>query len=134
MLMVKSEFVLGAEAQKLLTMITDYVEVAIVATLTGRRMMTSYLKGGLDDSEVRIAGMAAAAIHTVEGMGAEFFGGVSYDTDTIIQVTKDGIGRIILATLSESAVLILASRRRDLEKERIIEIIEQLKALVPQIW
>ncbi|MFX1534518.1 MAG: hypothetical protein ACFFDI_09885 [Promethearchaeota archaeon] len=132
--MVKSEFVLGAEAQKLLTMITDYVEVAIVATLTGRRMMTSYLKGGLDDSEVRIAGMAAAAIHTVEGMGAEFFGGVSYDTDTIIQVTKDGIGRIILATLSESAVLILASRRRDLEKERIIEIIEQLKALVPQIW
>lgn len=134
MLMVKSEFVLGAEAQKLLTMITEYVEVAIVATLTGRRMMTSYLKGGLDDSEVRIAGMAAAAIHTVEGMGAEFFGGVSYDTDTIIQVTKDGIGRIILATLSESAVLILASRRRDLDKDRIIEIIEELKALVPQIW
>ena len=132
--MVKSEFVLGAEAQKLLTQITDYVEVAIVATLTGRRMMTSYLKGGLDDSEVRIAGMAAAAIHTGEGMGAEFFGGVSYDTDTIIQVTKDGIGRIILATLSESAVLILASRRRDLEKDRIIEIIEELKALVPQIW
>ncbi|MFX0064949.1 MAG: hypothetical protein ACFFC7_22460 [Candidatus Hermodarchaeota archaeon] len=132
--MVKSEFVLGAEAQKLLTMITEYVEVAIVATLTGRRMMTSYLKGGLDDSEVRIAGMAAAAIHTVEGMGAEFFGGVSYDTDTIIQVTKDGIGRIILATLSESAVLILASRRRDLDKDRIIEIIEELKALVPQIW
>ncbi|MFX1251261.1 MAG: hypothetical protein ACFFCZ_06610 [Promethearchaeota archaeon] len=132
--MVKSEFVLGAEAQKLLTQITEYVEVAIVATLTGRRMMTSYLKGGLDDSEVRIAGMAAAAIHTVEGMGAEFFGGVSYDTDTIIQVTKDGIGRIILATLSESAVLILASRRRDLEKDRIIEIIEELKALVPQIW
>ncbi|MFX0091905.1 MAG: hypothetical protein ACFFBD_09100 [Candidatus Hodarchaeota archaeon] len=132
--MVKSEFVLGAEAQKLLTLITEFVEVAIVATLAGRRMMTSYWKGGVEDSELRIAGMAAAAVHTIEGMGAEFFGDISYDTDTIVQVTKDGVGRVILATLSETSVLILASRRKELEKDRIIEIIEQLKDLVPQIW
>ena len=131
---MKNEFIVGAEAQKLLNVLVEEVDVAIIVTVTGRKMLTSIIKLEKDEVEYRVSAMTAAIMNVIEDMSAEFFGSKTYDSDTLIQISKGVLGKIIIASLNVSTILLLAVNQADFNKNVVLDIIYRLKNIVPSSW
>ncbi|MFX0066725.1 MAG: hypothetical protein ACFFC7_31690, partial [Candidatus Hermodarchaeota archaeon] len=131
---MNNEFIVGAEAQKLLNLLVEEVDVAIVVTVTGRKMLTSIIKQENEEVEYRVSAMTAAIMNVIEDMSAEFFGAKTYDSDTLIQISKGILGKIIIASLNVSTILLLAVNQSDFNKNVVLDIIYRLKNIVPSSW
>lgn len=129
-----NEFIVGAEAQKLLNLLAAEVDIALIVTVTGRKMLTSIIKKQNDEVEYRVSAMTAAIMNVIEDMSAEFFGSTTYNSDTLIQISKGALGKIIIASLNVSTILLLVTCQPEIQKDKILDLIYRLKGIVPSSW
>ncbi|MFX0094768.1 MAG: hypothetical protein ACFFBD_23730 [Candidatus Hodarchaeota archaeon] len=129
-----NEFIVGAEAQKILNLLAKEVDIAIIVTVTGRRMLTSIIKKHDEGVEYRVSAMTAAILNVIEDMCAEFFGSTTYNSDILIQISKGHLGKIMIASLNVSTILLLVINQLDIKKDKLLDYIYSLKNLMPSTW